>query len=62
MGFQYQPDPVAGTTQVSFWEFAAEGGPLSRSLEAFDEVSTSFGGWTRSSLASASTTPQGHAY
>ena len=25
VGFQYQPDPVGGTTKVSFWEFAAEG-------------------------------------
>lgn len=25
VGFQYQPDPVAGITNISFWEFAPEG-------------------------------------
>ena len=31
VGFQYQPDPVAGITKLSFWEFPAEGaGRLAR--------------------------------
>lgn len=26
VGFQYQPDPVNGITNISFWEFSSEGG------------------------------------